>query len=121
MQDQVCRICESESGQNWWFYTGRKSGAEGGRRLSCLFFPFVIVLPPRPLLNESRFLRVFAGDRLVGRCLIFFFLHLPERRDILLNIFIFREKVSGTNNNWFPSFAALAQQFKKQTEPILVQ
>lgn len=51
----------------------------------------------------------------------FFFLHLPERRDILLNIFIFREKVSGTNNNWIPSFAALAQQFKKQTNPILVQ
>lgn len=50
-----------------------------------------------------------------------FFLHLPERRDILLNIFIFREKVSGTNNNWIPSFAALAQQFKKQTNPILVQ
>lgn len=50
---------------------------------------------------------------------VFFFLHLPERRDILLSIFVFREKVSGTNNNWFPSFSALAHNLKSNPTQYL--
>lgn len=83
MQDQVgfylsatLRIWSKLVVPNW-----KETWGRGKPVFSFLsFFFFVIAFPARPLLNESRFVRVFAGDRLVGRCRFLFFFSCTYRK-----------------------------------------